>query len=44
MTGTYDLVLGGALSVSDMAALHHLFRRAFQLSRRLPDALLLMGR
>ena len=30
----------GALSVSDMAALHHLLRRAFQLSRTLPDALL----
>ncbi len=31
----------GALCVSDMAALHHLLRRAFQLSRTLPDALLL---
>ena len=30
----------GALSVSDNAALHHLLRRAFQLSRTLPDALL----
>ena len=30
----------GALSVSDVAALHHLLRRAFQLSRTLPDALL----
>ena len=30
----------GALCVSDMAALHHLLRRAFQLSRTLPDALL----
>ena len=31
---------GGALSVSDIAALHRLLRRAFQLSRTLPDALL----
>ena len=30
----------GALCVSDMAALHRLLRRAFQLSRTLPDALL----
>ena len=30
----------GALSVSDIAALHRLLRRAFQLSRTLPDALL----
>ena len=30
----------GALCVSDVAALHHLLRRAFQLSRTLPDALL----
>ena len=30
----------GALAVDDMAALHHLLRRAFQLSRTLPDALL----
>ena len=30
----------GALSVSDVPALHHLLRRAFQLSRTLPDALL----
>ncbi len=30
----------GALSVSDVAALHRLLRRAFQLSRTLPDALL----
>ena len=30
----------GALSVSDVAALHHLLRRAFQLSRTLPDGLL----
>ena len=30
----------GALSVTAIAALHHLLRRAFQLSRTLPDALL----
>ena len=30
----------GALAVDDMAALHRLLRRAFQLSRTLPDALL----
>ena len=30
----------GALGVSDIAALHRLLRRAFQLSRTLPDALL----
>ena len=30
----------GARSVSDVAALHRLLRRAFQLSRTLPDALL----
>ena len=30
----------GALAVSDVAALHRLLRRAFQLSRTLPDALL----
>ena len=30
----------GALAVDDIAALHHLLRRAFQLSRTLPDALL----
>ena len=30
----------GALSVGDVAALHRLLRRAFQLSRTLPDALL----
>ena len=30
----------GALSVGDMPALHRLLRRAFQLSRTLPDALL----
>ena len=30
----------GALAVGDMAALHRLLRRAFQLSRTLPDALL----
>ena len=30
----------GALSVDDIAALHRLLRRAFQLSRTLPDALL----
>ena len=30
----------GALNVSDADALHHLLRRAFQLSRTLPDALL----
>lgn len=30
----------GALGVSDVAALHRLLRRAFQLSRTLPDALL----
>ena len=30
----------GALSVSDIAALHRVLRRAFQLSRTLPDALL----
>ena len=30
----------GALGVSDIAALHHLLRRAFQLSRTLPDGLL----
>ena len=30
----------GALSVSDVAALHRLLRRGFQLSRTLPDALL----
>ena len=30
----------GALSVNDVAALHRLLRRAFQLSRTLPDALL----
>ena len=30
----------GALCVSDIAVLHHLLRRAFQLSRTLPDALL----
>ena len=30
----------GALCVSDIAALHRLLRRAFQLSRTLPDALL----
>ena len=30
----------GALSVSDIAGLHRLLRRAFQLSRTLPDALL----
>ena len=30
----------GALSVGDIAALHRLLRRAFQLSRTLPDALL----
>ena len=30
----------GALSVSDVATLHRLLRRAFQLSRTLPDALL----
>ena len=30
----------GALSVSDIAALHRLLRRAFQLSRTLPDSLL----
>ena len=30
----------GALSVSDIAPLHRLLRRAFQLSRTLPDALL----
>ena len=30
----------GALSVSDIAALHRLLRRAFQFSRTLPDALL----
>ena len=30
----------GARSVSDIAALHHLLRRAFQLSRTLPDGLL----
>ena len=30
----------GALAVSDIAALHRLLRRAFQLSRTLPDALL----
>ena len=39
---TYPLPNGatGALSVSDVPALHHLLRRAFQLSRTLPDALL----
>ena len=31
---------GGALSVGDVAALHRLLRRSFQLSRTLPDALL----
>ena len=31
---------GGAASVRDIAALHRLLRRAFQLSRTLPDALL----
>ncbi len=30
----------GAVAVSDIAALHRLLRRAFQLSRTLPDALL----
>ena len=30
----------GARTVGDIAALHHLLRRAFQLSRTLPDALL----
>ena len=30
----------GALAVGDVAALHRLLRRAFQLSRTLPDALL----
>ena len=30
----------GALSVGNVAALHHLLRRAFQLSRTLPDAIL----
>ena len=30
----------GALSVSDVATLHRLLRRAFRLSRTLPDALL----
>ena len=30
----------GALAVEDIAALHHVLRRAFQLSRTLPDALL----
>ena len=30
----------GARAVGDIAALHHLLRRAFQLSRTLPDALL----
>ena len=30
----------GALAVGDIAALHRLLRRAFQLSRTLPDALL----
>ena len=30
----------GALNVGNVAALHHLLRRAFQLSRTLPDALL----
>ena len=30
----------GALAVSDIAALHHLLRRAFQLSRTLPNGLL----
>ena len=30
----------GALGVSDIAALHRLLRRAFQLSRTLPDGLL----
>ena len=30
----------GALGVSDIAVLHHLLRRAFQLSRTLPDGLL----
>ena len=33
-------VAAGALAVSDVAALHRLLRRAFQLSRTLPDALL----
>ena len=33
-------VASGVLAVSDIAALHRLLRRAFQLSRTLPDALL----
>ncbi len=34
----------GARAVGDIAALHHLLRRAFQLSRTLPDALLHVSR
>ena len=44
-TASTDLLPRGAVgarSVSDIAALHRLLRRAFQLSRTLPDALLLV--
>ena len=39
-TDALPSVAAGALAVSDVAALHRLLRRAFQLSRTLPDALL----
>ena len=39
-TGLLPSGAAGALGVSDIAALHRLLRRAFQLSRTLPDALL----
>ena len=39
-TGMLPSGAAGALAVSDIAALHRLLRRAFQLSRTLPDALL----
>ena len=39
-TNTLPSGAAGALNVRDVDALHHLLRRAFQLSRTLPDALL----
>ena len=39
-TGPLPSSTADALSVDNVAALHHLLRRAFQLSRTLPDALL----
>lgn len=39
-TDVFPISASGALAVDDIAALHALLRRAFQLSRTLPDALL----